>query len=979
MHVPDDLELLRRFARAGDQGAFTQLVARHVDLVYSAALRQVRDPATAEDVTQSVFMALAAKAAGMRAGTIVPGWLLLTTRYLANDALRAARRRARHERVAARQRTADMQHRESTSSAAREAAERDEHSRLEAVLDAVLAKLGTAGRDAIVLRFFEGNSFADVGRRLGISEDAAKKRVGRSLLHLRKLLRRRGLTFGPEGLGPALGAVAVRPAPAALAAKASQAAVTGVSLSMAKGALTIMAWTKAKATATAAAALLLVGGGAAVGWHVLKGRYRGSTQTIVLPPGRIAPAARFTWQDPQQPDGDKTYHGPPIVGIVKTRDGKPVAGATVQLSTWDNSVVFHPSPKLKPAPMTRTGPDGRFEFRPTSMPYGVMATCDQGIGVSSVAKLAGSGDLLIEPWGRIDGTARIALKPLAASRVLLSYVDSAAGNETRVYYNGGLQTPILTDESGHFVIDRLPPGLVDLTCCLPGTFSAEHSIRFHVQRGKTTFITAGGTGRPVIGRINPPPGDADAHIVEWDRLMPEPFHREDWQQLTPEDRARLEAKLEASPGYAAWERDCNPFRTTVGPNGTFRMEDVPAGRYQMRVWYFKRSQSRYIMSIGDLERTVTVDAMPGGRSDDPLDLGTLDLTLHKWLKVGEPAPAFAWHNVDGKASALQSFRGKYVLGIVLRNGSESDDMWEDLLKLKPLYDRFGADPRLVMLGLYAGKGFDAARQSAAHDGVGWPLVNVGDSLDSVPDPYRSSGEMMFVIDPQGAVLAKDLAPQRAWYVLDQTLAHRTTDDEAAKVSIRHVDPGQDPRPLLPPPGDNAAAHATFTIVDGIAAKIPPAVLVSGTLPPSDDAPAQNFCFESGTLEGRLKVDLGRPIEIQQITTISRHKSDRGPQVYALYASDGAAAGFDPAPPVGTDPAARGWTRLASVDTRPASGPRGGTYAATLAAASGNWPRYRYLLFELFPTETTDAFGDTFYSQIHVAEAASRSVAGTARP
>lgn len=139
-------------------------------------------------------------------------------------------------------------------------------------------------------------------------------------------------------------------------------------------------------------------------------------------------------------------------------------------------------------------------------------------------------------------------------------------------------------------------------------------------------------------------------------------------------------------------------------------------------------------------------------------------------------------------------------------------------------------------------------------------------------------------------------------------------------------------------------------------------------------------MRAGTIVPGWLVLTTRPIQIQQITTISRHKSDRGPQVYALYASDGATPSFDPAPAIGVDPATRGWTRLATVDTRPAAGSRGGTCAATITPSSGDWPRYRYLMFEMFPTETTDAFGDTFYSQIHVTEATGApSVAGTLRP
>ena len=110
-------------------------------------------------------------------------------------------------------------------------------------------------------------------------------------------------------------------------------------------------------------------------------------------------------------------------------------------------------------------------------------------------------------------------------------------------------------------------------------------------------------------------------------------------------------------------------------------------------------------------------------------------------------------------------------------------------------------------------------------------------------------------------------------------------------------------------------------------------------------------FEVGTLEGRLKLDLGKSIALDQVETYSRHKGSRAPQLYTLYASDGSRPHFDPSPRIGTDPVAHGWTRIATVDTRPQIRPgRGVLYGQNLQQPGCVLGNLRYLLFEMFPTE-----------------------------
>ena len=171
----------------------------------------------------------------------------------------------------------------------------------------------------------------------------------------------------------------------------------------------------------------------------------------------------------------------------------------------------------------------------------------------------------------------------------------------------------------------------------------------------------------------------------------------------------------------------------------------------------------------------------------------------------------------------------------------------------------------------------------------------------------------------------------------------------------------------PPVAGDAAAKARLTIVDGEADSNGGSLdgLVDGLLPRDEDEPGANFFFDAGTAGGRFRMDLGAVIDIAQINTYSWHPNTRGPQIYTLYASDGAASTFNAAPKSGVDPATVGWTRVAAVDTAPKTGDGGGQYGVSIRDPGGSLGKFRYLLFECAVTETFDDYGNTFYSEIDV--------------
>lgn len=270
--ITDDLELLSQYVRQRSEAAFTELVQRHINLVFAAALRQVGgDVPSAEDVTQTVFTDLARKARGLLGHANLVGWLYQATRYAAANARRSElRRKAKEQEVQA------------MSSPATGSAAEPVHEQLLAQLDAAMHSLSSSDQGVLLLRFFESKDLKSVGSVIGVSENAARMRVDRALEKLRSMLARRGAGVSLTALAAALGSQASVSAPAGLAATvAGSAMLTAV----AGGGVTLSLSNLMNIPITKIAAAVLITAGitvpVALHEHHLASRLANENQTLI--------------------------------------------------------------------------------------------------------------------------------------------------------------------------------------------------------------------------------------------------------------------------------------------------------------------------------------------------------------------------------------------------------------------------------------------------------------------------------------------------------------------------------------------------------------------------------------------------------------------------------------------------------------------------------------------------------------------------
>jgi RNA polymerase sigma factor (sigma-70 family) len=219
--MTDDTELLRKFVEESSEAAFRDLVSQRIGFVYAAALRQVGgDAHLAQEVAQNVFLDMARKARALKQRPTIAGWLFTSTLFAASKVLRSRARRLKHETEA---------HAMNEILSASSGTE-TKWNELSPVLDDAMHELGSKDREAILLRYFDGRSLAEVGSVLGLAENSARMRVDRALEKLRIRLARRGITSTTATLGVVLAAQPTVVVPAGLGTTVAGASLAGAAV-----------------------------------------------------------------------------------------------------------------------------------------------------------------------------------------------------------------------------------------------------------------------------------------------------------------------------------------------------------------------------------------------------------------------------------------------------------------------------------------------------------------------------------------------------------------------------------------------------------------------------------------------------------------------------------------------------------------------------------------------------------------------------
>jgi peroxiredoxin len=440
----------------------------------------------------------------------------------------------------------------------------------------------------------------------------------------------------------------------------------------------------------------------------------------------------------------KLEKGTGPTGIVQFPDGKAVSGAEVILCTPSQGAYIRNgrNDQKRDSQFVETKEDGRFSFPAQIDIYSIVVLHDKGYAEVSSEKLTASSVVTLQPWGRVEGKLLIGKEPGENETVGVWFKTPYEPNAPRIYHD----CRAITDNNGHFVFKRIPPGEGRVGREIRTSYNSytiSHSIPVEIKPTETINVVIGGTGRPIVGKIVAP---AD---------YKEPIN---WAY----GHNRLSLKVPKFPLLffmrKLQQKQRRSYAVKIEHDGSFRVEDVPAGKYRLRISVYEPPTARQYGHgelIGSGIYDFKVPEMPGGRSDEPLDIGTLQMKIHQHLKVNDIAPLFELQTMDGKDLKLADYKGKVVL---LDFGATwCGPCIAEMPKLKELYEEFGKDERFVMIGLSLDKNIETLKGYVIKNDLKWPHCFIGGGFDSTvtKDYCIRAIPAKFLIGPDGKIISKN--------------------------------------------------------------------------------------------------------------------------------------------------------------------------------------------------------------------------------
>ena len=386
-------------------------------------------------------------------------------------------------------------------------------------------------------------------------------------------------------------------------------------------------------------------------------------------------------------------------------------------------------------------------------------------------------DHVIQTWGRVEGTVLIGNKPGANEEIWLHPFEVESGNIPQ----GTNEFNATAESNGRFVFDRVPVGWAHigrLTRMGEASWSLTNRVAIEIERGQTNSVTIGGTGRPITGKFVTPkdynePIDFGHGLRVLSTFRPEPPHPENYDRMTKREQTAWISAWGKTPEGRAFYRNHQiqeqQFIFKINKDGTFRIEDVPAGKYQFHVWVEEAPWEANGMpeEIAFYGSVVEVAEMPGGRSDEPLDLGELPLTMRPRLHIGDVAPAFDVQTLEGKSLRMADYRGKFVL---LSFWAPYFDPEKSVLE--ELNASYGKDGRLAIVGFAVNDTLEQVKKYAAENDLKWPQVFLGKQSESTLVRDYGAWELpsIFLVGPDGKIVDKHLRGERLKSAVAEALA-----------------------------------------------------------------------------------------------------------------------------------------------------------------------------------------------------------------